>query len=88
MILGHLISHTVQDHNSAEKEVGDFRLEVFLPTKSFNNSTDKRSLVNQTVGAHLASAVVDTQLGQEAWGFQATPELQKYLDYPPLIQFG
>lgn len=88
MIIGKLITRSLQDHEADKTEIGYFELEIPLEEKFINNSSDPKAFVRKTIGTYLASAILDTEVPQEYWAFQPCRKLRRAFDWPELMPFG
>ena len=88
MILGTLTTTPLEDHTAERTSIGQFVLTVEVEDKVFLSTGDKRGFVNKTIGFHLASAIKDTEVPAQYWGFMASSTLMKEFNFPRKINFG
>lgn len=88
-LIGTLITRPMQDHHVADKPIGTFDLEVHVPSlESIGQSGDPKAFVSSAIAMHLASAVTDTEVPKEYWGFQPNEKLQREFNWPELLAMG
>lgn len=86
MHLATLYTRILEDPDS--KEIGNFTLEVRVSLAIFMASGDKVGMAKSAIAAHLASAVLDTQVPQEYWMCNVNPEYAGRLNLPAVMSFG
>jgi hypothetical protein len=91
MIIGKLTTDVLQDHQGAFDKagaIGEFNLDVKIPSHVFNAASDKKAITRSTIAQHLASACADTEVPAEIWVFQPTPQFQKMFGWPEAMRMG
>ncbi len=88
MLLGTLLTRRLQDKSLLTKPVGQFELEVNVEDQVWDKSKDKAGLLKHYIAQYLASAVIDSTVPTEYWGFAPTPEVRLNFNLPELIAFG
>lgn len=87
--LGELYTLSIQDFNAESFEIGQFHLEVEVPTPQLIAATDKRGFIIKTIAAHLASAITDTEVPSHLWVFETDPRITRMIpSIPKLLPFG
>lgn len=90
MIIGKLETHVLQDHRGVEGKqggLGNYELQVKIPSTTFNGAHDKKAIVKQTIAAHLASAVEDTEVPPEHWRLTFNPIFAREFNWPEVMFF-
>lgn len=88
ILLGVLRTRPIQDHNSPNKEIGQFELEVRTALKPMLTSGDVRGYMVQQISIYLASAVRDTQVPTEYWQFVTNPKVAREYNFHSVLDFG
>ena len=86
--IGTLFTPPVQDHsNDSVMDIGNFEQEVCLDIARLLTDADKPGLVRKTIGQHLASAILATEVPHEMWRFQPSEDAKKDFNLPA-VNFG
>lgn len=88
-LIGTLITRPMQDHHKEGLPIGTFDLEVSVPSvESIGESHSPKAFITTAIAMHLASAVTDTEVPKEYWGFQPNEKLQREFNWPELMAMG
>lgn len=86
MILGTLRSHIIEKQSvETPTEGGFFELEVSIDEAVLQKSGDVKSYAYKTIGAHLATAVTDTEVPVEYWTFEFSERADRRYGFPSTI---
>tara|TARA_R110000868_G_scaffold307378_2_gene568838 strand:+ start:2667 stop:2963 length:297 start_codon:yes stop_codon:yes gene_type:complete len=85
--IGKLSTVPLQDHDSPDKEVGQFEMPVDLGKAMFLRQGDKSGYVKNMIAHHLASAIESTRVPAEYWQFHMVDSVAKEFNFPSHFNF-